>query len=75
MLRKPLMRREYDFSKATHGPVVTVPKGKTQITIHLDEDVLTWLKAQVHAAGGGSYQSLINSALREHITHKQERSK
>lgn len=66
------MRKEYDFSKAKRGPVVTVPKGKTRITIRLDEDVLTWFKAQVNAARGGNYQSLINSALREHITRKQE---
>lgn len=69
------MRKEYDFSKAERGPVVTVPKGKTQITICLDEDVLTWFKTRVNTAGGGSYQTLINAALREHITHKQERSK
>ena len=34
--------------------------------------MLAWFKAQVNAAGGGNYQSLINAALREHITHKQE---
>jgi uncharacterized protein (DUF4415 family) len=66
------MRKEYDFSKAKRGSVVAVPKGKTRITIRLDEDVLEWFKAQVNAAGGGNYQSLINSALREHITRKQE---
>jgi hypothetical protein len=26
----------------------------------------------VHAAGGGSYQNLINAALREHITARKE---
>lgn len=66
------MRKEYDFSKAKRGRVVAVPKGKTPITIRLDEDVLEWLKAQVNAASGGNYQSLINAALREHITRKQE---
>ena len=66
------MRKEYDFSKAKRGAVVTVPKGKTRITIRLDEDVLNWFKSQVHAAGGGNYQSLINAALREHISRKQE---
>jgi uncharacterized protein (DUF4415 family) len=53
------MRKEYDFSKAKRGAVVAVPKGKTRITIRLDEDVLEWFKAQVNAAGGGNYQSLI----------------
>jgi len=61
------MRKEYDFAKAKRGPAVPVPKGKTRITIRLDEDVIEWFKAQVEAAGGGNYQSLINTALREHI--------
>lgn len=61
------MKREYDFSKARHGPVVRVPKGKTRITIRLDEDVLAWFREQVHRAGGGSYQALINEALRRHV--------
>lgn len=61
------MRKEYDFSKAKRGPVVPVPKGKTRITIRLDEDIVAWFKNQVHLAGGGNYQSLINDALREHI--------
>ena len=66
------MRKEYDFSKAKRGRVVTVPKGKTRITIRLDEDVLNWFKARVNAAGGGNYQSLINSALREHIAESAD---
>lgn len=66
------MRKEYDFSKAKRGPVVPVPKGKTRITIRLDDDVIEWFKAQVEAAGGGNYQSLINAALREHIRNTEE---
>lgn len=61
------MKREYDFSKARRGPVVRVSKGKTRITIRLDDDVLAWFREQVHRAGGGSYQALINAALRQHI--------
>ena len=52
--------------------MVRVPKGKTRITIRLDDDVLEWFKHQVDRAGGGNYQSLINSALREHIQHSTE---
>jgi len=63
------MKREYDFSKARRGPVVPVPTGKTRITIRLDDDVLNWFRKQVHAAGGGNYQTLINNALREFIRH------
>ena len=66
------MRKEYDFSKAKRGPVIAPVKGKLRITIRLDDDILVWFKAQVHAAGGGNYQSLINDALREHIKRKHE---
>lgn len=58
------MREEYDFSKARRGTVLPVPSGKTRITIRLDDDVLAWFREQVHAAGGGNYQTLINQALR-----------
>jgi uncharacterized protein (DUF4415 family) len=66
------MRKEYDFSDGKRGPVVPVPRGKTRITIRLDDDLLQWFKAQVHAAGGGSYQTLINTALREHVERTRE---
>ena len=66
------MRRTYDFSKARRGAVVAAPAGKTRITIRLDDDLLEWFKAQVHAAGGGNYQTLINAALREHMKRKHE---
>jgi uncharacterized protein (DUF4415 family) len=59
------MRKEYDFSKARRGPVVPIPPGKTRITIRIDDDVLQWFKDQVHGAGGGNYQTLLNAALRE----------
>lgn len=62
------MRKEYDFSKGRRGPVVPVVKGKTRITIRLDDDLLEWFKEQVAAAGGGNYQSLINSALRDYMS-------
>lgn len=66
------MRNEYDFSEAKRGPVATVPRGKSRITIRLDYDILDWFKAQVHAAGGGNYQTLINAALREHVSTRRE---
>jgi uncharacterized protein (DUF4415 family) len=66
------MRKEYDFRKAKRGPVVHVPKGKTRITIRLDDDVLEWFRGQVDRAGGGNYQSWINEALRQHISRAQE---
>lgn len=66
------MRKEYDFSRAKRGLAVPVPKGKTRITIRLDDDVVEWFKTQVEAAGGGNYQSLINAALREHMRRVDE---
>ena len=66
------MRREYDFSHGKRGPIVPAPKGKTRITIRLDDDVLDWFRQQVDRAGGGNYQTLINDALRQHIRRTQE---
>jgi len=62
-----MMKKEYNFSSGQRGPVVPMPPGKSRITIRLDDDLLEWFKEQVHAAGGGNYQTLINAALREHI--------
>ena len=66
------MRNEYDFRKARRGAVAPPRPGKTRITIRLDNEVLQWFKEQVHQAGGGSYQRLINEALREHIARHEE---
>jgi uncharacterized protein (DUF4415 family) len=63
------MLDEYDFSQATRGPVVPPTPGKTRITIRLDTDILDWFHERVNARGGGSYQTLINQALRAYITH------
>ena len=67
------MRKEYDFSKGKRGPVIPTPPGKTRITIRLDDDVLAWFRAQVHEAGGGNYQTLMNRALREFMASRPER--
>src|SRR6266536_3998300 len=61
------MKSEYDFSKGKRGPVIPVPRGKTRITIRLDKELIDWFRSQVEAAGGGNYQTLINSALRNYI--------
>ena len=66
------MKKEYDFNKGKRGPVIKSPKGKTRITIRLDDDILDWFRQQVHSAGGGNYQTLINMALREYINSKRE---
>ena len=66
------MKREYNFSKGKRGADVPAAKGKTRITIRIDDDILEWFREQVDEAGGGNYQILINNALREHITRQQE---
>ena len=59
------MKKEYDFSKAKRGAVVP-QKGKTRITIYLDNDLLDEFRARAEAAGCG-YQTMINEALRQHL--------
>ena len=66
------MKKSVDFSQAKRGPVVRTPAGQTRITIRLDEDTLDWFRAQVNAAGGGSYQTLINDALRKFVQQRRE---
>ncbi len=66
------MKKEYNFKKGKRGAVVPSPKGKTRITIRIDDDILYWFRNQVNEAGGGSYQTLINNALRDFINHEQE---
>ena len=66
------MRKHYDFSNARRGPILPVAKGKTRITIRLDDDILEWFRARVNEAGGGNYQTLINQALRRIIEGPNE---
>ena len=61
------MKAREEFSRPKRGAVVPVPKGKTRITIRIDEDILDWFREQVNAAGGGSYQTMINNVLREYV--------
>jgi uncharacterized protein (DUF4415 family) len=64
------LKDEYDFSRGRRGPVLPVPPGKTRITIRIDNAVLGWFRAKVHESGGGNYQTLMNDALREHMTRQ-----
>jgi uncharacterized protein (DUF4415 family) len=66
------MKSNYDFSRARRGAVVPASSSKVRITIRLDKDVVGWFKSQVEEAGGGNYQTLLNNALREYITHQEE---
>lgn len=64
------MKKEYDFSQGARGAVDPPSAGKTRITIRLDDDVITWFRQQAEQAGGGSYQTAINDALREYINRQ-----
>ena len=64
------MRKQYDFSKGKRAKSVphlarlqVQAKGKTRITIMLDNDLLMAFKAKAESEGLG-YQTLINQTLR-----------
>ena len=59
------MRKDYDFSKAARGSVLPT-KGKTRITIFLDDVIVARFKELSEQTGKG-YQTLINEALKEHL--------
>ena len=54
------------------GPVIQPDPNKARITIRLDADIVDYFKEQVHKAGGGNYQTMINSALRQYLDKKKE---
>ena len=65
------MRKQYDFSKAKRtrdvphlAKLQAEAKGKTRITIMLDNDLLLTFRAKADAEGIG-YQTLINRTLRQ----------
>jgi hypothetical protein len=66
------LRKGVDFSSGRRGAVLPPAKGKTRITIRLDTDVLNWFREEVNRAGGGSYQTLMNEVLRQHVEGKRE---
>ena len=62
------MKKEYDFSKGKRGAVVS-SKGKTRVTMYLDNDVLDEFRFRAEAQGKG-YQTLINETLRDMLMNK-----
>ncbi len=59
------MKAEYDFSKGRRGQARPT-KGKTRITIYIDDQILAAFKAESARTGIG-YQTLINEALAQHV--------
>lgn len=64
------MRAEYDFSKGKRAALVPM-KGKTRITIFIDDAVLNEFRARAERAGAG-YQTMMNEALKAFL-EKNER--
>ena len=65
------MRSEYDFAKGKRGPILA-SKGKTRITIYIDDAILEEFRAKAEEVGTG-YQTLINEALKEFLAKNSEK--
>lgn len=63
------MRAEYDFAKAKRGALVET-KGKTRITIYIDNTVLDEFRARAERAGTG-YQTMMNEALKAYLSEAE----
>ena len=63
-----MMRASYNFSGAKRGAVAET-RGKTRITIWIDDEVLSSFRERAGAAGKG-YQTLINDTLKAAIDEK-----
>lgn len=59
------MKRSIDFSKGRRGAVAS-HRGKTRITIYLDDAIIEHFRALSERTGKG-YQTLINEALAGHM--------
>jgi len=59
------MKKEYKFKDAKRGPVVS-QKGKTRITIFLDNEIIEEFRNRATDSGSG-YQTMINEALRQYL--------
>jgi RecA/RadA recombinase len=64
------MRTEYDFSKGKRGAVMP-QKGKTRISIFIDNAVLDAFRARAEKAGAG-YQTMMNEALRQYLSEVEQ---
>ena len=61
-----------DFGKGKRGAIIKADPNKIRITIRLDGDLIEYFKDQVHNAGGGNYQTLLNDTLRNYIQSESE---
>jgi uncharacterized protein (DUF4415 family) len=66
------MKAKYDFSKGKRGAVLPSSGKKVRITIRLDRDIIDWFRSKVEEQGGGSYQTMLNEALRKHMESQDQ---
>ena len=66
------MKAKYDFSKGKRGAVLPSSGKKVRITIRLDHDIIDWFRSKVEEQGGGSYQTMLNDALRKHMERQDQ---
>jgi hypothetical protein len=64
------MKSEYDFSKGKRGAVIP-QKGKTRISIFIDNVLLDEFRARAEKAGIG-YQTMMNDALRRFVSGDEQ---
>jgi len=65
------MKAEYDFSQAKRGALIS-SKGKTRITIYVDNEIIEEFRSRAEEAGTG-YQTIMNNALTEYLNKKLEK--
>ncbi len=63
------MRAEYDFSKGERKALIPA-KGKTRISIFIDNAVLDAFRALAEVAGTG-YQTMMNDALNAYLSDSE----
>ena len=71
-MRQGNVKAQYDFSNGRRGAVLPASGNKERITIRLDRDIVDWFRSEVEARGGGSYQAMINGALREYVERREK---
>ena len=64
------MKAEYDFSKGKRGAVIP-QKGKTRISIFIDDVILDQFRSRAEKAGSG-YQTMMNDALKQFLSESEQ---
>ncbi len=68
-MQRKTMKAHYDFSEGKRGAVIP-QKGKTRISIFIDNAILDEFRARAEKAGTG-YQAMMGEALRSFLAQPQ----